>query len=111
MRELSDLGALRAQGKAPVLPVYVTDLRGPFAANMRDVGCMVIRLRPESPSWNWTPLAGLAVIMAFDAPASRYALDVARAIKAAQPRWLRVIDWTAPAGEQWSPVMPTWGRA
>lgn len=111
MRELSELGALRSQGKSPQLPVYVTDLRGPFADNLRDVGCFVIRLWRESESWDWTPVAGLEVIMAFHAPASRYALDVARAIKRARPRWLRVIDWTAPHGEQWSPIMPTWGRA
>ena len=109
--ELRQLAGLRGIGRSPELPVYLSDLGRQFADNLACCGCLVVPLRDGAEQWDWTPIAGLEVILAFRCPASGWAREVAVAVKQSRPRWLRVIDWTAPRGERYSPVVPTWGNA
>jgi hypothetical protein len=82
MRMLSDLRRLRSQGKAPILPVFVTD-NHIFAANMTSIGAFVVR--PHDADWR--PLSGLEVILCFRQPDDFR--DLAMSIRAARPRRLR----------------------
>jgi hypothetical protein len=105
MHALSSLAGFRRQGKAPALPVFVTDLREPFTSNLTGCGCMVIEVW-QGPDWNWSALAGLEVILAWRNPSSDFSRKTALAIRDANPRDLTSIDWSAPYGEQMSSVMP-----
>ena len=42
MQTLSDLAKARGQGKAPALPVFVSDLASPFRENLAGSGAMVL---------------------------------------------------------------------
>ncbi len=106
MHALSDLGSYRRQGRAPQLPVLVTDLREPFTSNLTGCGAMVIEVWGKADTWNWAALAGLEVILAFRDPTSDFSRSIALAIRDAHPRELTCIDWTAPYGERLSSVMP-----
>jgi hypothetical protein len=105
MRALSSLAVSRKQGRAPALPVFVTDLREPFTSNLTGCGCMVIEVW-QGPDWNWSALAGLEVILAWRNPSSDFSRKTALAIRDARPRDLTSMDWDAPYGEQRSSVMP-----
>jgi hypothetical protein len=106
MHALSSLAGFRRQGKAPALPVLVTDLREPLTSNLTGCGCMVIEVWGDAHQWNWSALAGLEVILALRNPSSDFSRKTALAIRDAHPRDLTSIDWSAPYGEQMSSVMP-----
>jgi hypothetical protein len=106
MRTLSDLAVYRKQGRAPALPVFVSDIREPFKSNLTGCGCMVIEVWGDAPQWNWSALAGLEVILALRNPSSDFSRKTALAIRDAHPRDLTSIDWSAPYGEQMSSVLP-----
>ena len=77
MPTLSDLARLRAQGKAPALPVFVTRNRT-LARNAEAIGAFVI----DNPG-DWSALAGLDVIVEGVSP------ETAVAIRGARPRRLQ----------------------
>jgi type 1 fimbria pilin len=106
MHALSSLAGFRRQGRAPALPVLVTDLREPFTSNLTGCGAMVIEVWKDAHAWNWSALAGLEVILAFRDPSSDWAKGLALAIRDARPRDLTCIDWSSPMGERMSSVMP-----
>jgi hypothetical protein len=106
MPRLSDLAAERARGRSPVLPVLVSDLGEPFAANLAGAGAWVLPVWGDAKGWNWPPVCGLDVILALRDPGSAWSRDLALAIREARPRRLTVIDWSAPLGERLSPTLP-----
>lgn len=84
--ELRQLADLRRLGKAPAWPIFITD-SWEFARRMRDLGALAIRPNEEC---DWTPLAGMDVILAFpDWPENTARM---RAIRDARPRRLRLLE-------------------
>lgn len=82
--ELRQLADLRRLGKAPGLPVFITD-NWQFARQIRELGALAIVPNDEC---NWAPLAGMDVILAFpDWPENTVKM---RAIRDANPRRLRI---------------------
>jgi hypothetical protein len=62
--ELQALAKLRSRLQSPTMAVFVTDDWG-FAAKLEDLGCLAIRVKPaEDHACDWSPLAGLQVILA-----------------------------------------------
>jgi hypothetical protein len=62
--ELLALAKLRSRLHAPAMAVFVTDDWG-FAAKLDELGCLAIRANPaEHHDCDWSPLAGLHVILA-----------------------------------------------
>ena len=62
--ELQALAKLRSRSQSPRMSVFVTD-DWQFAAKLDDLGCLAIRARPsEDHACDWSPLAGLHVILA-----------------------------------------------
>lgn len=106
MPRLSDLTDVRRSGRAPALPVVVSDLGEPFAANLAGAGAWLLPVYGEAATWDWSPLCGLDVILALRSPSSPWSRDLALTIRAARPRRLRVIDWTAPMGERLAAMLP-----
>jgi len=97
--DLYQLGEIRAQGRSPGLPVMLSAMGGEFAQNLTAVGAVVIPIWHESPEWDWSPLAGLAVlIVPRETPDWLWALF--QSVREARPRWVRVYDSTAPMGER-----------
>lgn len=101
--ELRQLSSYRVRGQAPQLPVFVTTFGYTFVSNLRGAGAFVIPVRDiaSAPAQNWSPLSGLDVILALYQPE----LELALAIKAARPRRLRGVDWSAPLGERLSVML------
>jgi hypothetical protein len=83
--ELESLRQSRRRGQSPALPVIVTD-EFLTRQSMADVGCVVVSVHRDEPR-DWSPLAGLDVILIFRKPAERR--ELARAIREARPRRLR----------------------
>jgi hypothetical protein len=106
--ELTTLGTYRAQGRAPDLPVFLSDLGQTFAGNLTDSGALVIPLwgLQAATAWDWSSIAGLEVMLALRDPTSAKACMFARSVKAHSPRALYVFDWAAPLGERISAMMP-----
>lgn len=107
--ELQALAHLRSRLNSPDFPVFVTD-DWQFAAKLDDLGCLAIRVKPaEDHECDWSPIAGLRVVLA----QWRTPLDVesrlASALLAARPAlfetlrrscWADVVydadgEWTA----------------
>lgn len=62
--ELLALAKLRSRLQSPSMAVFVTD-DWSFAAKLEDLGCLAIRVKPaEHHDCNWSPIAGLHVILA-----------------------------------------------
>lgn len=62
--ELQALAHLRSRLHSPDFPVFVTD-DWQFAAKLEDLGCLAIRVRPaEDHACDWSPIAGLRVVLA-----------------------------------------------
>ena len=103
---LPALAAARAAGVAPGLPVFVTDM-GLFARNVAGAGAWVVAVAPGADAWDWSPLAGLEVILMFNDPTTPDARRVAVTVRdVGRPRRLTVYDPSAPFGERLSAVMP-----
>lgn len=107
--ELTSLSTYRAQGRAPDLPVFLSDLGQPFAGNLTGSGALVIPLwdLQAASLLDWSPIAGLEVMLALRDPTSTNAHLFARSVKAHSPRAFYVFDWSAPWGERISAMMPT----
>ena len=105
--ELTDLAGYRAQGRAPELPVFISDFGRVFGENLTGAGSLVIPVwdLQAATTWDWSPIAGLEVLLALRDAASARARMFARALKAHSPRGLYCIDWTARPGERLSTSM------
>ena len=106
MPRLSDLADVRCSGRAPALPVVVSDLGEPFAANLAGAGAWLLPVYGEAATWDWSPLCGLDVILALRAPASAWSRELARVVREARPRRMQCIDWSAPCGERLAAMLP-----
>lgn len=62
--ELQALAVLRARQLSPSMAVFVTD-DWRFAEKLADLGCLAVRVRPsEDHACDWSPVAGLHVVLA-----------------------------------------------
>lgn len=62
--ELQALAFLRSRQQVPAMAVFVTD-DWRFAAKLEDLGCLAVRVRPsEDHGCDWSPVAGLHVVLA-----------------------------------------------
>lgn len=62
--KLQALAALRARLRAPTMAVFVTD-NWRFSARLEALGCLAILANPlEDHACDWSPIAGLHVILA-----------------------------------------------
>ena len=90
--ELRTLRDLRARGQAPALAIVVTGSRM-MRQKMEDIGCLsILTSSADQAQLDWSPMAGLDVLMMMaGAPASVLG-DIATAIIACNPR--RLCAWT-----------------
>ena len=86
--ELQMLGELRASGKAPTLPVWITNNRV-LAANIARCGALAIVVVSDHWECDWSALAGLDVILATSFYATPVGTRLCVAIRECRPRRLR----------------------
>ncbi len=77
---------LRAYGKSPALPIFVTD-NWVFNGNMERMGALSIMVRPQNSSENWDAVAGMDVILCVKE--TEEIRPLVRAVRDARPRRLR----------------------
>lgn len=89
-RELRALAELRRRGRAPELPVFVTDMQR-FQRNMDGVGALVIWTDLNTVR-DWTPLIGLEVYVMLRNGYSDAGARLIEAVRACEPRLLWIWD-------------------
>lgn len=90
--ELQALAHLRARLNSPDFPVFVTD-DWLFAAKLDDLGCLAIRVKlAEDHACDWSPLAGLRVVLAQWRTPLATESRLASALLAANPALLERVD-------------------
>jgi hypothetical protein len=82
--ELRMLAELRARGQAPKLPIWLVNDRV-FAKRIIDSGELAILIVSDQWSCDWSPLAGLAVIISTSFDATPVGTRLALAIRDAKP--------------------------
>lgn len=83
--ELQALAHLRSRLHAPTFTVFVTDDWG-FATKLEDLGCLAIRVHAsQDHDCDWSPIAGLHVILAQWRTALAKEMRLASALLAARP--------------------------
>lgn len=89
--ELQALAKLRSRLRSPTMAVFVTD-EWSFAAKLEDLGCLTIRVRPsEDHACDWSPVAGLHVILAQWRTSLETESRLASALLAANPSMLETL--------------------
>jgi hypothetical protein len=89
--ELQALAQLRSRLHAPSMAVFVTD-DWSFAAKLDDLGCLAIRVAPsEHHACDWSPIAGLHVILAQWRVPLAHESRLASALLAANPSMLEAL--------------------
>jgi len=92
--ELQALAILRSRQLAPAMTVFVTD-DWRFAGKLDDLGCLAIRVRPtEDHAWDWSPVAGLHVILAQWRTSLAQDARLAQALLTANPAVLETLRQT-----------------
>lgn len=86
--DLRVLATLRHRGQCPAMTVMVAD-DWRWQSVLEDLGVMVIRVRPGDADADWSPLAGLGVILCQWRIGSA---DLAQAILAANPLRFELFD-------------------
>lgn len=86
--DLRTLAALRHRGQCPALTVMVAD-DWRWQSVLEDLGVMVIRIQPGDHDADWSPLAGLGVILCQWRVAGA---EMAQAILAANPLRFELLD-------------------
>jgi hypothetical protein len=86
--DLRVLAALRHRGQCPALSVMVAD-DWRWQSVLEDLGVLVVRVQPGDHDADWSPLAGLAVILC---QWRNVGAELAQAILAANPIRLELLD-------------------
>jgi hypothetical protein len=114
--ELQALAKLRSRLQAPRMTVFVTD-DWSFAEKLDGLGCLAIRVRPaDHHECDWSPIAGLHVILAQWRTPLAEESRLASALLSAKPSLLETLrrccwgDVVFDADGQWSKDLNARGR-